>query len=438
MHSKIIKFFDEDKIHKIARETLFVQRASQINGFNFFCSLTLGKLNVPASTLSQLANFFLLSSDIDVSSQAIDCRFNKYAVNFMKKIFELAVAMAKRPLGINTKALLDLDHIFLIDSTTFELHDSLAGTFKGFGGTCSNSSMRIQLVYDYIEGTIYVEIGDIRLTDAKTLKEIIEMSKLNMKGKCLFLQDLGYAKMETFNLMDLKSIYFISRLTFRLGVKDIKSNPIDFNVFLKMAPDEFNLTVIIGDLTCRLIGKKLPEEIVKKRIDDAIESSRNSKISEEYKLFLTYSLLITNLPKKYTPEIIFTLYRIRWRIELIFKTWKSIIKINAIRTTKTERLMCEVYGSLILSALSNMMCEFVEDNLEEELVSLHRAMQQMKVCSLAWCLAIKEGAKVHFQFIKNLAKNIRRHCIKKSQKKPTIEQRIKNAFRHQKNIIKRI
>jgi hypothetical protein len=92
---------------------------------------------------------------------------------------------------------------------------------------------------------------------------------------------------------------------------------------------------------------------------------------------LQYALFLTNLPQTYRIATLFTLYRIRWQMELVFKTWKSILALHKIRSAQWERVFCEVYGKLMLAALSSTITAEAETKRDLIVVSLHRAIQEL-------------------------------------------------------------
>ncbi|OUB84381.1 transposase [Bacillus wiedmannii] len=66
------------------------------------------------------------------------------------------------------------------------------------------------------------------------------------------------------------------------------------------------------------------------------------------------NVYITNIPSEYvSKEAIHEFYSLRWQVEIIFKTWKSIFRIHSNTNVKKERLECHIYGKLIALLLSS-------------------------------------------------------------------------------------
>jgi hypothetical protein len=147
--------------------------------------------------------------------------------------------------------------------------------------------------------------------------------------------------------------------------------------------------------------------------------------TDGYRQFIGYAIFLTDLPPAYDLDVLFTLYRIRWQIELVFKTGKSILGIHKLRSARLERLMCEVYGKLIVAALSSKMTAASETASDLIIVSLHRAMKHLQTVAEQRALAIMRGFQALDTFVDQQIRLIARLCKKHRQKhKPTIETRI--------------
>ncbi|HGE69542.1 TPA: hypothetical protein ENX78_01820, partial [Candidatus Poribacteria bacterium] len=71
--------------------------------------------------------------------------------------------------------------------------------------------------------------------------------------------------------------------------------------------------------------------------------------TEKHLYFLGWNLYMTNVEKDILGiESVFILYKIRWYIELVFKTWKSYHGLGKIRGGRKERIECFIYGRLIM------------------------------------------------------------------------------------------
>ena len=82
-------------------------------------------------------------------------------------------------------------------------------------------------------------------------------------------------------------------------------------------------------------------------------------LNETYFEMLGYSIYITNiLPAQCTAENIFELYKLRWNIEIIFKSWKSCFSLNRLihRSCKNAtRVKCIIYLMLLYISLFHVL-----------------------------------------------------------------------------------
>jgi hypothetical protein len=125
----------------------------------------------------------------------------------------------------------------------------------------------------------------------------------------------------------------------------------------KSASAEIELPCLLGQKKkewVRLIARRLSGKEAARRRRKAKKKARkqgqtNTKV---YLQLLEWDILVTNLPAEvYTPALIFEFYGIRWQIELVFKTWKSQLKIAKIGNWRPERVLCQLYAILIACVL---------------------------------------------------------------------------------------
>ena len=82
--------------------------------------------------------------------------------------------------------------------------------------------------------------------------------------------------------------------------------------------------------------KKTKEEIrVEEKRLSRIESKHQTTFSDDTKFTHKYFFVVTSLENDFTSDEILKLYRLRWQVEMVFKRYKSILKLGSI-PTKTE------------------------------------------------------------------------------------------------------
>jgi len=427
----ILNLLGNDEIDQIARQCGFVERTSPITGSAFLAVTAVAGQGAQGATLSELVAFLRASFGVCVTPQALDARFNDEATSFLETC--LAKALSRlRDAPHHVGALPGFSHVYVIDSTSFCLPPGLAEIFPECKGVSSTAKLRIQFVLDFCTGAMFLEIGDKNLDDVSTLANIVDNYKIPMDGECLFLADLGYYKSSTLATMAMQpGLHFISKLHPSASPMKVDGTPLDLDRMLKLNPDKFEEMVVIGGALCRLVGVRIDDYLAGQKIAKAsgLTEAQSGVISERYRRFLHYQIFITDLRENFTMERLFTLYRIRWQVELVFKSWKSVLGINRRTSSKKARILCEIYGRLIAAALVTMLECMARAKKPCYISSPFKAAKAFGTLSLALARAMSIGRKATLLLICECVEMLLKLCKKSTGKtKPTIEQRLESQF----------
>ena len=155
--------------------------------------------------------------------------------------------------------------------------------------------------------------------------------------RCLLPESSPFQRQRYLTAEDDEPVKLISHINrFGRGRKTM-----EFNVFLGQQQR----------LPTRLIAYRLPSDVYRARQKAALKAAKrkNRRISLSYLKFLKYTFFITNVPASLWPmEAVGSLYRLRWQVELVFKSWKSLFRLNLLKGTRPERIHCLIYGRLIV------------------------------------------------------------------------------------------
>jgi len=379
----------------------------------------------------------LSNSKINISNQALSEYFYKESsVELIKSIYEKVFLFQKEFFLKNYKTnmdqnILDLFHRILVeDSTICILNKNLKDKYKGSGGSASPSSLKIDVIHEIKTSTIVqLSISQGNVPDVCFSNLILEELQTND----LVLRDLGYFKLGRFNEISEKNAYFISRFKCDVAVylqEDI-SNPIDLGRYLDRESKKFpnqviDLAVHLGKekQKSRLLAYKVPLEIANERRRKVrrLAACRREGISEGRLNLCDYVILITNIPQEMIRgEIIGTIYRIRWTIELMFKTWKSQLnlQLSLAKGHKVTRIECFVYASLIICLLTAIIHGWLKKAIVpmEKEISLEKLskwlVNRYGYCKLLWGSVSKLEREIR--------KDIRKIQVQKRKRKTTLE-----------------
>lgn len=110
-----------------------------------------------------------------------------------------------------------------------------------------------------------------------------------------------------------------------------------------------------------MVVYQAPQEVADRRKNKIKRQcqKKGRRPTAEYLQLQEYTIFITNVSAEiWSKEIIGTIYRVRWQIELIFKQWKQLFRIDVMIGSREERIQCLVYGRLIMILTVTSICGF--------------------------------------------------------------------------------
>ncbi|MEG0517196.1 MAG: IS4 family transposase, partial [Cetobacterium sp.] len=273
-------------------------------------------------------------------------------------------------------------------STGFALPKEFKKEFPGSGGSGSPSSIKIQLQYELLTGSFMrIDISSGTQNDAEYLKTM----KKDKERKDLKLADLGYFKVEYLRQIARSGASFISKVKSNTSLYIKNPNPERYKVgTIKKSSEYIKIDILelakpltegetielkdiyIGskkELKSRLIVTKLTEENkIKREITHQENIKKKRGTLKQSRIdFNSINAYITNVsPEILTDTQVHDLYTLRWQIEIMFKVWKSIFKINHVKKVKMERFKCFLYGRLISLLLSSSIVFTAKNIIMEE------------------------------------------------------------------------
>jgi hypothetical protein len=324
-----------------------------------------------ASSLSSFATSIGLMGGFTLSKQAVAKRITENLVNFLKALLAYSlsytVQFKSEPIYQNLSS--KFNRILLHDSTSIQVDSKLVEHFPG----CKNQSqkpiaiLKIQAIYDLLSETFCkFNLSSFTRNDQKASSDIIDI----LIPRDLVIRDLGYFDLSNFKTIHSKSAYFISRLKF--GTVIFKS---DSKTRLNLLDEltrhrELDIDIVLGvdeKLHVRLIAIPVSESVASMRRRKAKRDCRANSSKERLEL-LGWNIFMTNVRRSIlSDKEILKLYNCRWRIEILFKSWKSHFNITNVPNASATRVESFIYANLIFITLfqTYVFAELYERILKE-------------------------------------------------------------------------
>src|SRR5580658_5460573 len=400
------KFFDKKEINRLGKAAGFAARKAQkITPYHFVAGFIMCCCKNVNTFSGWAAQIGLLTGQA-VSKQAVFGRLYRGAAVFAEKLLQ-HVVMEQGRRHASQSLFKGFGRVVLQDSTTLRLPDELASVFKGnTTGGQQKSQVRIQTTIN-IKTMRFLRfvLSGFTQNDQSASGQVLDYVS---KGD-LTIRDLGYFAIETFEALIKKKAHFLSRLKYGVTLCSIDGQPLELRGLLRHKK-VVDIQVLIGkkQLPVRLVMLPLPKAQAAERVRKA-KNDRDKRLnhSREYYQWLGFSVFITTVDEKtWDAQQVGDAYKIRWQIEIIFKSWKSGANMPGMvheNITSEERVRTIIYLFLLFMCLAmNKMYA----PMKEKLTRAGKAISLLKfikfICkNFCELLMLKNNV---------LMKNITQHC----------------------------
>ena len=354
---QITSKLQELPIEELSFSSRFVIRNRHlISGFAFIAGF-FNMLVQGVNTVENWAGQIYLLTGHAVSAQALQGKLQFRHKKFASLI--LGVVLRKQILEdklvkLSSQLLTPFGRVFLEDSTCVTLPKSLFDFFPGtVNQTGASSSARIQLRLELKSGDYsYIDLQSYRDNDQKFSSHIFSV----LRAGDLVIRDLGYWALWVFNGIIQRKAFFLSRYFYGTNVYDPQTGK-QFDLFGKLrslrrqGQSVLDIHLLVGkkdQVPMRLVAIKVPPPIEQKR-KRKMRKDKLAKRSDDYLEMLAWSIYVTNVEDQiWTPDQILEVYGYRWRIEIIFKCWKSKFDLAKLFDKKQTLCPARVYITFYL------------------------------------------------------------------------------------------
>ena len=338
------------KIRKAAFESGFAKRIwKKISPENYFLYICLESIKgtVSYNDLSEAVGF---STGNYASKQAYWERTNSKADLFMQKILEKLIKEKHDKFDLKTLAVSGFKRILVQDSTIIRLPGKLFTLYSGVKNAYKQvCNARIQGTYDLISGN-FIKFS----IDPYYKNDLSVSSKIEIERGDLWLRDRGYFTTNSMCMIKKEDGDYIMRYKSKTRLFDAETGEL-LNLLDELKKRKcIDQKILLGNekLPVRILAVPVNEETANLRRMKA-KKEASCKPSKENLELMSWTILITSIEySAFTFDILHKLYTLRWRIECIFKTWKSNFSFAAVHNVSEIQLRVLLTARLIMICIA--------------------------------------------------------------------------------------
>lgn len=346
----LTSWLDPDRLLALARQTGFLLRQPRKLTPRLLVLATVLLVSQSAVSLRRWAVLVGVLGELSLSKQALWERLTGRAVAFLQAVLAQLLGRRLRLDSTPPPALARFQRVLVQDSTTLALSPRLAAHFPGAANARGDTRglLKIQVLYDLLsQRFVAFGLSGFRRNDQTAAQDVLPQ----LRPGDLVLRDLGYFGVENLSRIAQAGAFFLSRLRLDVGLFHPETQrPFNLLGTLKRQ-GHFDGEVCLGAARqrVRLVAVKLPEAVAAERRRKAKQNrDRRCRPDAQHLALLGWAIFVTNVPREvWSAKTVAQVYGLRWRIETIFKAWKSHFRLTEVPRGSAAQLEAMIYARLI-------------------------------------------------------------------------------------------
>jgi hypothetical protein len=337
------------QIAQWAKELGLVKRNSaKFDPAQFLAVLCL-KSQVDSPSYNELAAKIEATYGISISKQALWKRVNDSCVLFLQAVLARMIKhkFSWEQIDVISKTS-NYKRILLQDSTIIKVPQKLFEIFSGVSnGHSTVCNIRLQCVYELISGK-FIDFS----IDPYSKNDLLSAPELQIGKSDLVLRDRGYSTNGEFE----RHVSCQADCIYRHKMKSVYLNPESGKPIelLKMLRKNSRIDMVVclsnkERTQVRLVAEPVSDQIANKRRRKAKSENKGHNPCKELLELMGYTIFITTImDTKVDLDQIIKIYGLRWKIEIIFKIWKSHLSFDKVHNVSHNQLWALLLARFIM------------------------------------------------------------------------------------------
>lgn len=377
----------------LARQSGFLQRLPRKIPLLSFVLALLALAAETTLSLERVAAVIALAAGVSYSKQALHQRLGLKLELFLAQVGTALLNHLSLP--VQTRGCFErFQRVLLHDSTVETLPEHLASAFPGSSNARRRyAALKLQFICDLLHSQVlHLSLSGFTRNDQAASPDVLQL----VQPGDLIIRDLGYFVLKVLEQIGLKGAFFLSRYRHGVSVLDSKSDLL-LDLASHLRPGQsLDRHVFLGAerVAVRLVAHPVPEAVANERRRKARANRDGRCVPSKDKLYLLgWNIFVTNVPAEVWPlKAIQPIYRLRWRIEIIFKAWKSHLRLRELNCRTPDLLRLSLMTKLLFCIAVYRCCDALELMGEAgrhvSLLRLARILGQCACWFAATCLGI--------------------------------------------------